>query len=54
MIVVVLEEKDYMKWMASKKMETFKDKYFAVAAPAEEEAPSEEEPVVEEVAEVVK
>ena len=42
MIVVVLEEKDYMRWMDSKKMETFKDKYFAVAAPAVEEAPESE------------
>lgn len=42
MIVVVLEKKDYMKWMDSKKMETFKDKYFAVAAPAVEEVPEAE------------
>jgi hypothetical protein len=39
MIVVVLEKKDYMKWMDSKKMETFKDKYFAVAAPVMDVAP---------------
>jgi cytochrome c oxidase subunit 2 len=30
MIVVVLEEKDYKKWLASKK--SFKDNYFAAAA----------------------
>jgi cytochrome c oxidase subunit 2 len=39
MIVVVLEKKDYMKWMDSKKMETFKDKYFASAAPIVDVAP---------------
>ena len=32
MIVVVLEEKDYKKWLASKK--SFKDNYFAAAAAA--------------------
>ena len=40
MFVVVLEEKEYNKWLDSKKNETFKDKYFAVAS-SEETEPSE-------------
>lgn len=42
MIVVVLEEKEYDAWMATKAKETFKDKYFAnSAAPAAEATPAE-------------
>lgn len=51
MIVVVLEQKDYMKWMKSKATSTFKDTF--MAAPTEEAAPAEGGEVVEEpVAEV--
>lgn len=34
MMVVVLSETEYKVWMASKKMQTFKDSYFPSAAPA--------------------
>lgn len=49
MIVVVLNETDYNKWMKSKADKTFKDSYFAVAPePANEEpVPGEEEEGVE-------
>ena len=56
MIVVVLEEKDYMKWMDSKKSSTFKDVYFAAAAVETEvenegeeieAVPTEEQPVAQ-------
>ncbi len=53
MMVVVLEEAEYMNWMESKKTATFKDKYFAAAAPTVEESPVEVENVVDEVAEVI-
>ncbi len=48
MIVVVMEERDYKKWLNSKKNQTFKDQYFPVAAPvmetpAEGDVPTEEE-----------
>lgn len=34
MVVVVKDKADYKAWIASKKKETFKDKYFPTAAPA--------------------
>ena len=43
MMVVVLDEADYKKWMDSKKDQTFKDKYFAKPAmPAADNAGDEE------------
>lgn len=50
MIVVVLEQKDYMNWMKSKANSTFKDSF--MAAPAEEAAPAEGEAVEAEAVEV--
>ena len=50
MIVVVLEQKDYMNWMKSKAKSTFKDSF--MASPAEEAAPAEGEAVEAEAVEV--
>jgi cytochrome c oxidase subunit 2 len=42
MIVVVLSKTEYKQWMTGKKKQTFKDAYFATAAPA---APAEAAPI---------
>jgi len=44
MMVVVLEKKDYDKWMKSKANATFKDGYFAAAAVEEAPAENDEDP----------
>jgi cytochrome c oxidase subunit 2 len=41
MMVVVKSESDYKAWMASKKKETFRDKYFPAAAPVATTVPAD-------------
>jgi cytochrome c oxidase subunit 2 len=51
MIVVVLSKTEYKQWMTGKKKQTFKDAYFATAAPA---APVEATPVAVDTLSVAK
>jgi cytochrome c oxidase subunit 2 len=51
MMVVVLSESEYKAWMTNKKKQTFKDAYFATAAPA---APAEVAPVAVDTLSVAK
>jgi cytochrome c oxidase subunit 2 len=51
MMVVVLSESEYKAWMTNKKKQTFKDAYFATAAPA---APAEAAPVAVDTLSVAK
>ncbi|MDP4866467.1 MAG: hypothetical protein NWQ47_07090 [Crocinitomicaceae bacterium] len=51
MMVVVLSESEYKAWMTNKKKQTFKDAYFATAAPA---APAEAAPMAGDTLSVAK
>jgi cytochrome c oxidase subunit 2 len=51
MMVVVLSESEYKAWMTNKKKQTFKDAYFATAAPA---APTEAAPMAGDTMSVAK
>jgi cytochrome c oxidase subunit 2 len=51
MMVVVLSESEYKAWMTNKKKQTFKDAYFATAAPA---APTEAAPMAGDTLSVAK
>lgn len=51
MIVVVLSKTEYKQWMTGKKKQTFKDAYFATAAPA---APAEAAPIAVDTLSVAK
>jgi cytochrome c oxidase subunit 2 len=51
MMVVVLSESEYKAWMTNKKKQTFKDAYFATAAPA---APAEVAPMAGDTMSVAK
>ena len=51
MMVVVLSESEYKAWMTNKKKQTFKDAYFATAAPA---APAEAAPMAADTLSVAK